>query len=84
MNSGMGRPQINMGPDGRPIARRVLVLKPGYTLSQTGLALHLQVTRTWVRRRGDRVVRHGEVWERMRRSSGRCAGYLLKRAVESA
>ena len=52
-------------------------LRIGYTLSQVALAEHLYVTRSWIRRKGDRVFARGETWRRLKYQSGRCAGYEL-------
>jgi hypothetical protein len=52
-------------------------LKIGYTLSQRGLANHLSVSPSWIRRQGEMLTRHKETWARMEYSNHRCSGYKL-------
>lgn len=55
----------------------------GSTLSQIGLATHLERSAAWVRKQGNSVTgtarhlaaRWQETWERMEFSDKRCAGY---------
>ena len=58
----------------------------GSTLSQVGLAMRIERSTSWVRRKGhsvtgfvrashDREAGHYETWDRMEWSDGRCAGY---------
>jgi hypothetical protein len=49
----------------------------GCTLSQKALACHLYTTTGTIRRKGERVTRHGETWARIEHSNRRCAGYKL-------